>query len=314
MALRRSTTGHTSAPTFVPKSAPASGTLRPRARGFTLVELSIAIVLLGIVSLMVTNFATAAMRSYLDAERRAELVDTTETALRRLQRDVRLSLPNSIRVTTAGGVVYLEFLPVVTGGRYRTQSAGATPPGTCGIGANNPLTFGVSDSSFSSIGPVADLPAPFAGVGAGFIVIYNLGAGFSNADAYATGNATGGNKSILVSTASSACESTLTFAAHTFTLASPSGRFHLVQTPVTYACNLATGQLVRYGGYAISAAQPTPPAGTPALVLDAISACAISYNPNAVSQRIGVVSVVLVRTLDGESVRLYQDVRVDNAP
>ena len=63
-----------------------------------------------------------------------------------------------------------------------------------------------------------------------------------------------------------------------------------------------------------AAVQPMPPAGTPALVLENVSACAITYDPNAISQRIGVVSVALVRTVAGESVRLYQDVRVDNAP
>jgi prepilin-type N-terminal cleavage/methylation domain-containing protein len=74
--------------------------MRPRSRsaGFTLAELVVAIVLMGIVALMVTSFSTGAMQSYLDAERRAELVDGTETAMRRLQRDVRLSLPNSVRV------------------------------------------------------------------------------------------------------------------------------------------------------------------------------------------------------------------------
>ncbi|MBY0437205.1 MAG: type II secretion system GspH family protein, partial [Burkholderiales bacterium] len=78
---------------------------RTGSGGFTLVELVVAIVLLGIVALMVTTFATGAMQSYLDAERRAELVDGTETAMRRLQRDVRLSLPNSVRVADDGRTV-----------------------------------------------------------------------------------------------------------------------------------------------------------------------------------------------------------------
>jgi MSHA biogenesis protein MshO len=280
-----------------------------RAAGFTLVELVVAIVLLGVVAVMVTGFATGAMQSYLDAERRAELVDTTETALRRLQRDLRLSLPNSVRV-------YLEYLPVVTGGRYRAQLAGATPAGPCGTGSNDPLAFGVADTSFSTIGPVADLPgAGSPSLPAAFyVVVYNLGAGFTGADAYASGPAAGGNKAIYRSASTGTCESSIVFASHTFALASPGGRFHLVERPVTYACNLATGQLLRYENYPISATQPTPPAADPALVLDDVTACDITYDPNAVSQRIGVVSIALVRTVDGESVRLYQDVRVDNAP
>lgn len=284
---------------------------RTGSGGFTLVELVVAIVLLGIVALMVTTFATGAMQSYLDGERRAELVDGTETAMRRLQRDVRLSLPNSVRVADDGRTVYLEFLPVIAGGRYRAQLSGKTPAGPCGIGSNDPLAFGTADASFSTLGPVADLPRDR---GTYYIVVYNLGAGFANADAYATGAATGGNKALYARDATGPCESVIAHERHTFTLASPSGRFHLAGRPVTYACDVRSGQLLRYSDYDIAAVQPMPPRGTPALVLDGITGCTITYDPDAVSQRIGVVSIALERSAGGESVRLYQDVRVDNAP
>ena len=283
-----------------------------RAHGFTLVELTVAIVLLGIVALMVTGFTTGAMQSYIDAERRAQLADTTETAMRRMQRDLRLSLPNSVRITSSGSTIYLEFLPVVAGGRYRAQLAGATPPGSCGVGWNDVLNIGTADSDFTTIGPVPDLNSL---IGSGYyVVVYNLGAGFTQADAYASGAATGGNKSVLLKHTTNTCERRIIISTTTFTLASPSNRFHVVQGPVTYACNLASGQLSRYSGYSIAAAQPTPPAGTPALMLDNVSSCTMTYDPNAISQRIGVVSIALARSVAGESVRLYQDVRVDNAP
>lgn len=282
-----------------------------RCAGFTLAELVVAIVLLGIVALMVTTFSTGAMQSYLDAERRAELVDGTETAMRRLQREIRLSLPNSVRVVASGATVYLEFLPVVAGGRYRHQLAGRTPAGTCGIGANDPLAFGAADTSFSTMGPVADLP-PDAAVH--YVAVYNLGAGFAGADAYASGAASGGNKARYASAVSGTCESVLTIERHTFTLASPSGRFHVVGRPITYACDIPSGRLLRYAGYDITAVQPTPPGVTPALVLDGVTRCNMAYDPGAVSQRIGMVSIALERSAGGEAVRLYQDVRVDNAP
>lgn len=282
-----------------------------RDAGFTLVELVVAIVLLGIVAMMVSTFTTGAMQSYLDAERRTELVDTTETALRRLQRELRLSLPNSIRVATDGTVVYLEFLPVVAGGRYRAELAGRTPAGGCGIGSNDPLAIGAQDTSFSTLGPVPDLPGDAATY---YVVVYNLGAGFSGADAYASGPATGGNKARYAGATTGGCESVVTFERHSFLLGSPAARFHVVRTPVTYACDTASGRLLRYAGYALSTTQPMPPAGTPALVLDGVTGCRIAYDPDAVSQRIGVVSLAMERAAGGESVRLYQDVHVDNAP
>jgi MSHA biogenesis protein MshO len=279
--------------------------------GFTLVELVVAIVLLGIVALMVTTFTTGAMQSYIDAERRAELVDGTETAMRRLQRDIRLSLPNSVRVSNDGSAVYLEFLPVIAGGRYRAQLAGKTPAGACGVGSNDPLAFGADDASFSTIGAVPDLPST---AGNEYVVVYNLGAGFTDADAYASGALTGGNKARYERVTAGNCESVVGFERHAFTLPSPSGRFHLVGRPVTYACDLRSGQLLRYADYAIEAAQPMPPRSAPALVLDGITGCSIAYDPEAISQRIGVVSIALERSAGGEAVRLHQDVRVDNAP
>jgi MSHA biogenesis protein MshO len=291
---------------------------RSHAQGFTLAELAITIVLLGIVALMISQFATGAMQSYIDAERRAELVDTTEAALRRLQRDLRMALPNSVRVTSVGTTTFIEFVPVVTGGRYRAQLAGASPSsGSCGTGSNDQFNFGVADSSFSTIGPVADLPGGGASGASlsSYVVVYNLGTGFTNANVYASGAATGGNKAVLRSASTSTCETVIAFASHTFTLPSPSGRFHIVQSPVTYACNTATGRLDMYTGYNLAAAQPTPPMNfTARLVLDNITACNIVYNANAVSQRIGMVSVSFTRTVAGESVRIYHEIAVDNSP
>jgi MSHA biogenesis protein MshO len=281
------------------------------AGGVTLVELVVVIVLLGIVALMVTTFATGAMQSYIDTERRAELVDGTETAMRRLQRDIRLSLPNSVRVADDGRTIYLEFLPAVTGGRYRAQLAGKTPAGACGIGSNDPLDFGAADATFSTLGPITDAPTDG---GLHYVVVYNLGAGFTAADAYASGASTGGNKARLLQQATGPCETVLTFERHVFTLASPSGRFHLVGRPVTYACDIGSSQLLRYADYDIAAVQPMPPRSAPALVLDGVTGCSIAYDPDAVSQRIGVVSIALERSAGGEAVRLHMDVRVDNAP
>ena len=285
------------------------------AGGFTLVELAITLVVLGIVALMLGQFAGGAVQSYLDAQRRAELVDTTETALRRLQRDLRLALPNSVRVTRAGSATFLEFVPVITGGRYRAELAGGNPSsGNCGSSLNDTMRFGVADNTFTTIGPVADLPDSASASPATFVVIYNLGAGFANADVYASGATTGGNKSVYLKSGTAACESQIAFASHTFTLPSPSGRFHIVQSPVTYACDTATGRLDRYGDYALAPVQPAPPVATARRALDSFSACDSFYSATSVAQRIGVGSVSGTRTVNGESVRLYHEIAVDNSP
>ena len=87
---------------------------RPGARvgnhGFTLVEAIIVIVLTGILAGVVAVFLVIPVTGYFDVARRAELTDTADTALRRISRDLRLALPNSIRVTSCNTAI--EFIPI----------------------------------------------------------------------------------------------------------------------------------------------------------------------------------------------------------
>ncbi|MFA6270798.1 MAG: type II secretion system protein, partial [Candidatus Paceibacterota bacterium] len=79
---------------------------RPSA-GFTLVEAVVAIVITGILAGIVAVFIASPVQGYVDSVRRAELTDAADVALRRMMRDIRLALPNSLRVTSAGGVDYI---------------------------------------------------------------------------------------------------------------------------------------------------------------------------------------------------------------
>ena len=92
--------------------------------GFTLIEMIIVIAITAIIGSMVALFLRAPLESYVAQDRRARLADTADTALRRMGRDIRLALPNSVRVTSVGGVFYLEFLGTRSGGRYRAQGGG----------------------------------------------------------------------------------------------------------------------------------------------------------------------------------------------
>lgn len=106
----------------------------------------------------------------------------------------------------------------------------------------------------------------------------------------------------------------------------PSQRFDVVdgtQQAVTYACvNVATdasgngtGQLMRYWKYGFNPAQANPPVGAglqSAILADKVSACAIDYDlPN---QRFGLVTVRLTLSSSNESVSLYNEIHVNNAP
>ncbi|HUW25500.1 MAG TPA: type II secretion system protein, partial [Gallionella sp.] len=115
-------------------------------RGFTLVEMIMVIVITGIIGGMVAVFLKAPIQQYMDVSRRADMTDIADTALRRIGRDVRLALPNSVQVHTSGSgtstVYYLDFLETTGGGRYRRDVGGS----------NDILDFTKPDSSFEVLG------------------------------------------------------------------------------------------------------------------------------------------------------------------
>lgn len=265
--------------------------MRPRYKhaGFSLIEMIIVISVTAIVGAMVATFLRIPIDGYIAQDRRSRLTDTADSALRRVARDIRLALPNSARVTTAGGVTYLEFLITRTGGRYRAEGGGDI------------LDFTAADSSFDVLGPAIAMQAGDR------IAVYNLG--IPGADAWlgetlATYAGAGGNLTTIPLTP-----------AKLFPLASPGSRFQVVEGPVTYACDPVAGTLTRFWGYAIAAAQPAPPAApvSSALLANRVTDCNFTYQPG-ITERGGLVSMTLELSLNNERVRLHSNTQVSNQP
>jgi len=285
-------------------------------QGFTLVEMVVVIAVVGVIAAVVAVFLRGPVFGYIDTARRAELTDAADTALRRIGRDLRLALPNSVRVATDGTTTYLEFLLVRTGGRYRLESGSIANPCPGGL-ADDVLSFSSADSCFKTIGNIPNLGQVTAN---DFLVVFNLPTGTPNADAYQFVG-TGGNKSQITAPIppdSFAGEDRITVASHAFTFESPGRRFFIVEGPVTYACNPATGTLTRHAGYAIAAVQTAPPAPPPggagALLANRVTApCTINYDTSA-AQGAGLVTLRLTLSRDGETVTLYHAVHISNVP
>lgn len=270
---------------------------RSKQRGVTLIELIIVITITAIIAVGVAVFIGRPVEGYVDAARRAELTDIADTALRRMTRDLRTALPNSIRIAEsppASGVLYLEFLQTSGGGRYRAEPDSG--------GAGDILDFAAPDAAFDIIGA---MPA-FAGGES--IVVYNLSASGALANAYS-----GDNRAAYAGNAGG----TITLSApKQFPFPSPGRRFQVVQYAVTYSCNPATGELRRYWNYGIAAAQATPPA-TPntALLAGNVTACSLFYAAGAgAGARTGAVTLSLRVERDGEPIQLFQQVHVSNVP
>ncbi|HEY0818970.1 MAG TPA: hypothetical protein VGD46_09345, partial [Rhizobacter sp.] len=255
--------------------------------------------LTGIVGVMVSTFVRQPIDAYVDLGERAALTDAADLALRRMARELRTALPNSVRV--AGGGTYLEFLPVRSAGRYRA-AVGTNP-------LDNILDFGsTTDGSFEVLGP------PVTAATGDQLVVHNLG--LPGSDAYE-----GTSRRTITSTGASLATVSYAVGGTQFPYASPHQRFHIVGAPVSFGCTpLAggAGSLRRYTGYAIQAAQPTSSltaltGASNALLSPWVSACTFGYSA-AASTRNAVVTLRLTLTNGGESISLLQQVQVEGSP
>jgi len=291
-------------------------------KGFTLIELVIVIVISGILAGIITSFITQPVQGFIDLSRRATLVYSAESAMRRMQRDIRHALPNSIRV--AGGGTAIEMINTIEGARYRS----APPPGA----QDRRLQFNIADTSFDTLGNFS--ADTFSNPNINYVAIYNIGsvdtggAAINGANAYASVNASGTNvitpdgyTITLTNDAVNPNEDNISIDDGTgggfqFSYASPNNRVYLIDSAISYVCN--AGQLMRYTDYNFTnkPTQVVPPVGgTATLMADNIGNCAFTYNSGSPS-RAGLMTLDLsVTDADtGETVRLLHQVHVDNAP
>lgn len=290
--------------------------MNPRSvqSGFTITELVVAIAVIGIIAAMGAIFVKPAIDAYASQQRRAELTDVADTSLRRVARDIRLALPNSVRSTTTGSI-YLEFLLTRAGGRYRAQQDDGT------VAGEDVLDFTAADGAFDMLGRLADLGVTVAS-GSDRVVVHNLG--IAGADAY------NGDTTALINGVADASglggaagEERISFSVpKQFPLESPGRRFQIISGPVTYECRTpgtaageGTGFLLRHDGYAITTVWPpaAPPTAGPAVLASYVSGCSLGYTTLALQSR-GVVSVALQLTRGGETATLYREIHVNNVP
>jgi len=305
---------------------------------FTLVEMIIVIAITGVMFGMVAIFVLQPIQGFEAQSRRADLVDIAESALRRMQRDVRRALPNSVRLTCDGGLPpcaggetswAVELIRTKVGGRYRqSPGQGPTAGGIATTDVPCLLDFSTADDSFAVIGSLNDTTA--AG---DRMVVSNWDSRATSANAYAGDNITPVTTTLNLTSADPACdgEDRINFtnggpAAFLFPFRSdPHQRFFVVDNanPITFLCDSSGGvnSITRFTGYAYTLDQTAADSAgellglgaTAALVVDNVAACRFSYQPGT-AQRGGLLTLDLTVSQAGEQVRLLHQMHVDNAP
>lgn len=302
--------------------------------GFTLIELVIGMVITAIIAGMISIFARWPVQVYLDSSNRAELSDAADTALRRLSRDIRQALPNSLRVkqggcTSGSGTCnFIEFIPIKTAGRYRATESGALD-----------LESG-SNQTFDVLGPPLCPSTSECTLSSGdSLVLYNLGSG--NGNAYLNPVSTpksnrrlittaGTNKSSIALTGSGhgLCKSlpvpyydsatdtcnpdNSSLSPHRYEL--PGFRFYVISDAVSYECpttsNLSLTHWLRHAGYGLLATQPSSfSTGQQSILTTNVESCSVKLSDD---QQLLIVSLTLAR--NSESITLLQQIDVPNAP
>jgi MSHA biogenesis protein MshO len=271
-------------------------TKRYRSSGFTLIEMVMVIVIMGVIGGIVAVFMKSPIDAYFDSARRAALTDVADTAVRRMARDIRKALPNSVLNPNNQ---CLEFIPTKTGGRYRAEELVA--------GDDSSLNFAAADATFNMFGRNSALPADQRIVAGDVIAVYNLG--IPGADAYLQNNTA--VVAVAPTEAGVPVETTIAIASTLFPLASGGNRFHVIpngENVLAFVCD-GVGNLRRTAR--AFAGAPCPATG--AILARNVGACNFVYNDSDL-QRNALVQLGLTFTDSGESVNLYHEVHVDNTP
>lgn len=292
-------------------------------RGFSLIELVVVIVIGGIIAATLTVFLKPAMDSFVNTRLRADISDQADTSLRRMLRDVRRAVPNSLRVPSDQ---CFELVPAVAGGRYRMgpdatndSSASCSPtntgtPDTCSAWVNTAQ----ASTMFDALSPLSTLPA-----NGDWVVINNQ----NGNDVYA-----GVNRSVI----SAVHTPNATQGYHRITMSSmqvssgyTGGRFLTVangEQSVFYICTGADGSLGSNGKgkgtlfrltRSFNATYPTAcPATTGAVVLATnVKSCSFVYDPNqGATQQSGFLWMDLEIANNNETAHMAVGAHVMNVP
>ncbi|MGF1692765.1 PilW family protein [Photobacterium kagoshimensis] len=251
------------------------------SRGFTLLEMVIALVVLGVISLGVGSYFQLGVQGYTDTVNRDRAQTELRFAVEKITREVRHAAPNSVFLdSNAAGEANscLSFYPVVGSGFYLNQPKG------------NRLDFILSGSDQESKALVAEInKQPHH---------YFLAIGFGSSSQYTNGN------KVIKAAEDPAGHIDLT-TQDELTVTSPANRAYLYLEPVSYC--YFQNKIYRFTGNKKPLAKYLPEN----LIAGGVSNMDISAQAPGLSRN-GMVHISLSAEVDGETTSYEHTVQVLN--
>lgn len=202
--------------------------------GYTLIELIVVIVLLGITSAFIFSYIRFGAQIFSDATGREQLVSQSRFAVERLTRELRNAVPRSIRVRANDSQRCIEFMPLLTSSSY-LQIAKPGP---------------TSGNDFIGV-----LPHDTSSIANQYLLVYATNTNF------VYGNSPLRRKIIDSFTLDTPAAGLITIAYNDspsfFPTDSPARRYFVGGQPVSWCYNENTSSLERYQGYGLVATQYT---------------------------------------------------------
>jgi len=195
-------------------------------QGFTLIELVMTIVIIGILGVGISGFVGRTTQGMIDIAERQQLATIAWIISEKTSRELRSALPNSIRLNA--GSTCVEFIPAIAGTDYLS-----VPILTA---ANNFEVVPFSNYAAADVNALTDRVAVYPNTITGLYnsTLPNPGVISGLITSQATGATLNAQRLNLASN-------------HQFLSDSPLNRLYVVQNPVMYC--FSGGFLYRYSGY-----------------------------------------------------------------